>query len=392
MMLEAIKWIQGNTDVRFEVALHVGGQLLEVFREEAPTVVLNPFLGSPSWGARVARTLIRNPQTLDRLLAARFRRRIRAFRPEAIWLNSVASWKAADAVAPEGIPRVLHVHELENIIRLVGPPKKPIASMADHFVAVSGPVRENLMNRHGIDPEAISTVHSAVPRILVRPLDEVSRKKGRSRLGIGPEDLVLVGCGVGSLAKGFDLIPALLSKLRGVDDLPPIHLIWVGRLDASLPSSVWADLDSLGVADILHLPGEVDDPKRFFAIADISVLLSREEALGLVCLEAAQCSLPTVCFAEAGGAPEFVENDAGRVVPYLDLDAFAAAIVEMAGDPVLRYRLGDRARRKVEYRYTIDFQAPRLIEVFNQLDSEKCGPSVLAREASEADTATDGGF
>lgn len=367
VMLDVLDWFHRNSDLRFGVVLHMGGPLLDGFRRVARTAVLNPYLGSPKLTARVARTLIHNPRTLDRILGARLRRGVLLPQYDVVWMNSVASWKAVDAVAPRGVPRVLHVHELEGIIELVGPPGQSIAGLADRFVAVSRAVRENLVVHHGVDRRRITVVHSSVPERTTRTLSRDERTQERSRLGIGPRDVVLAACGMGTSAKGFDLVGRLFGALRRRRDLPPIRLIWVGRVDANVAASLRVDLERLGVSTALHLPGEVDDPRSLFALADVFVLPSREESLSLVALEAAQCGLPTVCFADAGGAPEFVEDDAGSVVPYLDVDAFAAAVAELALDAQLRERFGDRARAKVEERFSIGRQAPLLGEVFAEV-------------------------
>ena len=66
-----------------------------------------------------------------------------------------------------------------------------------------------------------------------------------------------------------------------------------------------------------------------------------------MCLEAAAFAVPTVCFADAGGMPEFVGKEAGLVVPYLDLSAAARALLELAHDEPRRAALGARALEKV---------------------------------------------
>ena len=123
-------------------------------------------------------------------------------------------------------------------------------------------------------------------------------------------------------------------------------------------------------ADRVEFVGEVADPRGLLESADVFVLPSREDPFPLVCLEAAQSGLPVVCFADGGGAPELVEEDAGRVVPYLDVGAMATAVAEIVGDEELRARLGHRAREKVETLYSVDRQAARVLELVERLISE----------------------
>jgi len=211
--------------------------------------------------------------------------------------------------------------------------------------------------------------YSSVPNISVEIPDSSTRKEGRAGWGIGPEDFVIVGCGTGDYRKGVDLLPDLLRVLCREQDVPTMHLIWVGHVSEDIQELLLMDLERLGVKNALHFAGEVDDPRPLFCLGDVFVLPSREEPLGLVCLEAAQCGLPTVCFAAAGGAPEFVGDDAGCVVPYLEVGALAEAIADLGRNPELRSRLGRCARERVAARFTIDSQAPRFAEVLKNVAS-----------------------
>jgi glycosyltransferase involved in cell wall biosynthesis len=85
-----------------------------------------------------------------------------------------------------------------------------------------------------------------------------------------------------------------------------------------------------------------------------------------VCLEAAALAKPIVCFAGAGGMPEFVEEDCGFVVPYLDLTAMADSIVSLLDSSESRTTLGAAARRKVTERHDINRTAPRILEIMER--------------------------
>jgi glycosyltransferase involved in cell wall biosynthesis len=106
----------------------------------------------------------------------------------------------------------------------------------------------------------------------------------------------------------------------------------------------------------------------YIAAFDVFALVSREDAFPLAIMEAAAVGVPTVCFdGAAGGGCEFVEADAGRVVPYLDLDAMAERVLEFLRDDELRSRLGQRARRKVRERYDISVMAPKLVRTIERM-------------------------
>jgi glycosyltransferase involved in cell wall biosynthesis len=94
---------------------------------------------------------------------------------------------------------------------------------------------------------------------------------------------------------------------------------------------------------------------------DAFALTSREDPFPLVMLEAGMHGLPTVCFESSGGGPEFIGEDAGCAVPYLDLEHFSAALRSLQEAPELRHRMGDSARLKVEREYSVAYQGPKLV-------------------------------
>ena len=95
-------------------------------------------------------------------------------------------------------------------------------------------------------------------------------------------------------------------------------------------------------------------------------MISREDPYPLVCLEAASVGKPIICFADAGGMPEFVEEDCGFVVPYLDIDGFAARVIELSSSPDLLTRMSANAFRKVRERHDIERSAPKLAELLTR--------------------------
>jgi len=75
---------------------------------------------------------------------------------------------------------------------------------------------------------------------------------------------------------------------------------------------------------------------------------------------------PTVCFDASGGAKEFVENDCGFVVPYLDIYAMSTKIAELLCSDELRIRFGRNALEKARRRHDVEVAAPQLLEIIQQ--------------------------
>lgn len=360
MILHLLRWWHEREVLDFDVVLGVDGPLRSEFASLGRTVVFNPF--PTMW--RGVRGLFRMlPRSVRNwILTKRLRIALSGRQYDLIYANTVANEEVLEALDWLDCPSVVHVHELEFAIRRVGPGSRPLRNLGDHFIAASGAVRDNLLARHAIPVERISVVHEMV--------SSSGRQGIESKPRIDGAPPVIAGCGVGHPRKGVDLLPRLVSELDLALPDRSYSIRWIGCVDPEWQDLVELDLERLGLAGRVEFVGEVMDPRAVLADADVFILPSREDPFPLVCLEAAQCGLPIVCFADAGGAPELVEDDAGRVVPYLDIRAMAAAIAEIVGDRDLGTRLGLRAQEKVETLYSVDHQAPQVVDLIKRLISE----------------------
>ena len=123
------------------------------------------------------------------------------------------------------------------------------------------------------------------------------------------------------------------------------------------------DIVRLGLQDVCQFVPAVDNPGAYFEALDLFALTSREDPFPVVMLEAAACGLPIVCFAESGGATELVEDDAGIIVPYLDVPAMAQACVDLMNNKEMCTLFGNQAKAKVETRFLLSHQGPKIRSV-----------------------------
>ena len=102
-----------------------------------------------------------------------------------------------------------------------------------------------------------------------------------------------------------------------------------------------------------------DDPFAELADWDLLVLPSREEAFGLVLVEAMAMRVPVIA-SDIDGPAEIVTADVGLLVPPDRPADLARAIDELLADPARRERLGHAGRIRVEQRYAVEHQATAL--------------------------------
>jgi glycosyltransferase involved in cell wall biosynthesis len=183
-----------------------------------------------------------------------------------------------------------------------------------------------------------------------------------------PEGAVVVGgCGLIGWRKGTDLFIHVARRVLEMT-AKRVLFVWIG---GPLAYGEYPRLDyeaeTMGIKQHLVFPGQVEATVPYFAQFDIFVLPSREDPFPLVMLDAASLGKPVVCFDEAGGTPEFVEDDAGAVVPYLDIEAMALAVTRLVDDTDLRSRLGENGRRKVLERHDVSIGAPQIARTLGEM-------------------------
>ena len=232
----------------------------------------------------------------------------------------------------------------------------------NHFIAVSESVKQNLINHHDILEGRIDVIHG-----FISPSNERIHPVLKKELNIPEESIIVGGCGGEPWRKGEDLFLQLaISVLRKTHDFP-IYFVWLGgKHNEKELYQLHHDIETAGISNRVFLLPSVPNPMDYFIEMDIFAMTSREDPYPVVNLELASLGKPIVCFDDAGGSPEFVEADAGFIVPYLDVEAMAEKVSLLSKDKKLRTKLGERAREKVLSRHDINVAAPKILNVMRK--------------------------
>ena len=372
MLLHFLRWISeaapGQLDV--DVLALRGGPLEADFRALGPLQVLAPFeKWTPAEIAYLGLGKVGLTGLSSRVAGARLRvllARSRGY--DAVWLNSVASAPALRGLPPTPGQRVITaVHELDQVLDALQPQDwQALVARTDLFLAGATGIAENLLRRPGVDPSRVVVGHEFID--VHREMNGDPRPEApdglalRSSLGIPADAFVVGGCGPTAWRKGPDLFIRLGVALRrhpAGPGAPPVHLVWIGGpVDGVKFAPLAHDLHAARLADSVHFVGALQDLTEPFAMFDAFALTSREDALPLVCLEAARAGRPVVCFDNTCLGEVFRDGE-GVQVPFLAIDAMAVRIADWAGDRVAARQMGARARERVHADFDVSVGAPR---------------------------------
>jgi len=362
LFLHLLRWLRDHHRAELFLLLGADGALVEDYAATLPTRVLPP-PPSRAGGSRPSRQLARARHELD---LRRVRHRLGP--ADLVYANSVASARLALRLAAGWrCPVLCHVHELDMAIRRSpgAGPFREAAARIERFVAVSRAVEQTLVEGYDVDPRRIDRIPGGIPLPPAGGRAE-RRRAVTAELGLAPDAFVVGGSGTLDWRKGPELFLLVARSLARRAGARPLAFVWVGG-EPGPRAQLARDVARTGLDGVVHLVGQTAEPSRYFAAFDAFLLTSREDPFPLVCLEAAALGVPVVCFEDAGGAPELVEADAGFVVPYLDVEAAAGRLGELAASEATRSALGRRAAEKVAERCSIDVVGPRVAAVIDRL-------------------------
>lgn len=215
---------------------------------------------------------------------------------------------------------------------------------ADHYVAISEFVVDDLVRYFRISPERITVIPLAVDNVYFNPVDEDEKRRALGKYNLKPGYFLFIGTlqprkNLGRVIEAFLRLP---EEIRY--DYP---LIIAGRagwgVDDLLPKL--AELDSAGVGRWLEYVPE-EDKRALLQSAGTLVFPSLYEGFGLPVLEAFASRLPVIT-SNTTSLPE-VAGDAAILVNPESVDEITDAMLYVVSDGTIRDRLIEKGLIKAQ--------------------------------------------
>ncbi|HEB85227.1 MAG TPA: glycosyltransferase family 1 protein [Bacteroidetes bacterium] len=289
----------------------------------------------------------------------RLRGLLLAGRPDIVHLHGLpAGLLGRAALLGSGTGCVFHIHTLLSAAHHPSASQRLrerfLSRRAGAIVAVSDAVRRDYTETFGVPPQRVQVHFGGVPDVA-----HPSKRQARERLGIEEEDRVVVCAASLTPQKNHALLLEAMARV------PEARLLLVG--DGPLRDELEARAGRPDLAGRVRFLGRVESVEEAFAAADLAMLTSSREGLGLVLMEAARASLPAVV-TDVGGMPEVVEDGVtGRVLPPGDAGALAEAARELLADEALRRSMGEAARARFLERYELTAYLARWEEIYRSI-------------------------
>jgi hypothetical protein len=252
------------------------------------------------------------------------------------------------------------VHELPRILREKNLLDAARRGLKDTRLAVFAArfVRDALNEELGLTSHDTADTH-IMPQGSYTTIEPDARK-GRAfrlELGIPKTDRMVLGIGYADLRKGFD---TFLQLWRLLNQNEKVHFCWLGNMDPGLNRWLADEIRAARETGTFHMPGQVSDITPALSASNAFALTSREDPFPTVALEALAAGLPVVAFKGSGGIPELLEEtEAGVAVPYGDVTAMAAILMEMLRHPATS--AAEKRRTIIKDRFSFPAYVSRLL-------------------------------
>jgi glycosyltransferase involved in cell wall biosynthesis len=221
------------------------------------------------------------------------------------------------------------------------------------IIAPSEWARRTLVEYDRVPPGKVVVIPHGFDLDAFRNVDDADVDRMRARYGLGDDRPVVGVVARYERIKGIEPIILAFRKLLGA--YPTARLVLANARGRRV-GPIRQLLRSLPAGRFTEIPFEEEMPALYWCF-DVFVhapIHPRLEAFGQVYVEAMAAGVPCVC-APAGIACEFLrDGENALVVRPDDPDQIHAGILRVLGDPSLRGRLTDTARRDVEGRFGLD--------------------------------------
>jgi len=256
-----------------------------------------------------------------------------------------------------GKPLVIHVHATEfdrsgeNVNQTVYELERQGMEEADLVITVSNLTRQIVIERYGIDPAKVITVHNAV---------EPSDKPEMEGVTKHVREKVVTFLGRVTFQKGPDYFIEAAYKVLQKD--PDVRFVMAGSGD--LLNKMIRRAAKLHIGTKFHFTGFLNGPEvdTMFLMSDVYVMPSVSEPFGISPLEAMRSNVPVV-ISKQSGVSEVLKH--ALKVDFWDIDALADAIYGLLHYEGLKKMFLKYGKEEVD-NLKWDNAAAKVLEVYNR--------------------------
>jgi glycosyltransferase involved in cell wall biosynthesis len=231
-------------------------------------------------------------------------------------------------------------------------------------VTVSEERRRHFLQQNRVNPRKVVCIPNGIDAERYRR-DPAVRDEVRAELGIDEHSIALGAVGHFGPEKGLGVVLCAFRELLAVAPSHDVRLFIAGS---------GSDGDRQGLEQLasecggrVKFLGQRNDLPRLYQAFDILLHAPRQEAFGLVVVEAMAAGVPVIA-TSVGGIPEIIrDGETGRLVAPDAPAELAGAAKTLLESLELRREFGKRAAQVARDNFSVELQARRYLRVYDDL-------------------------
>ncbi len=305
---------------------------------------------------------VRTPKAVERTIAELNER----FRLAFAIVNSIASRSVLRPLAEQYVPSVLLVHEFskfhcypDEIVDTLGWagevvfPAKVVQSNANLERTAPAIRRSHIVPQgQSVIPADGGDENAAARKKADRERKELVKQVLPEAVEEHDRPFVVLGAGTIEYRKGVDLFIAAAAKLKHMAAGRKILMVWVGRTYDTPEHQQYRRFldDQIQTSDLqgsLIMLDETPHLDVLYELADVFFVSARLDPLPNVAIDAMTLGTPLICFENATGVSEILSSNdttAQCVLPYLNVQAAAQAILDISASPSMHTQLSQASK------------------------------------------------
>lgn len=249
--------------------------------------------------------------------------------------------------------------------------RNSILKRAHAYIAISSVIHGEMRDM-GIGSELIVDIPNGVDIDKYKPLNDHRKRSLRIDQQLPEKAVIFAYCGRLTSEKGLTSLLRVWKRLT--EEYESLHLLLIGSgegMSLDCEGELRSYVQENGLDRSVTFTGPLEDVRSYLNCADIFVLLSKTEALGIALIEAQLCGIPAIA-TRVGGIPDVITHNVNGVLvtPENDDELFVAAS-ELVENYEKRIEMGLSAREMSAAQFSISLVKERYISLLKSVSAGK---------------------
>lgn len=239
----------------------------------------------------------------------------------------------------------------------------------NRYIMVCDAVGKRFHELEGVPVDRMITLYNGVDLGKFNPENE--HGKSREELGIKSDDFVVGTAANFRPEKAYHIFFEAVKKIR--NSIDNLKVLTLG--DGPTKKQMEAYCRENGLDGVVKFMGHIEDVENYVPYMDVFCLVpNSNEGFSNSILEAMAVGRPVIATDVGGNAEAVLHNETGFVIPPDDSELLAESILTLYSDKELRLNMGERARKRAEEVFPLEFMIRRHEDLYEDVLCESNEP------------------